>query len=62
MTTIVAGIDAGGTLTAGSLQAYYFSLSANRWSRAPDLDLTVAAGMLQPPAELYKPECDDFAI
>jgi sulfate adenylyltransferase subunit 1 len=25
-------------------------------------NLTVAAGMLQPPAELYKPECDDFAI
>ncbi|MFM1767489.1 MAG: Bifunctional enzyme CysN/CysC [Verrucomicrobiota bacterium] len=25
-------------------------------------NLTVAAGMLLPPTELYKPECDDFAI
>jgi hypothetical protein len=38
-------LDAGGTLSATTLAAYYYSISAARWSRAPDLDLTVTAGL-----------------
>jgi hypothetical protein len=38
-------LDAGGTFTATTLVAYVYSPAAARWSRAPDLDLTVAAGL-----------------
>lgn len=37
-------LDAGGTFTAGTLQAYVYTLGAQRWARAPDLDLTISAG------------------
>lgn len=35
----------GGTLSAGTLQAYLYDPSAGRWARAPDLDLTVTSGL-----------------
>jgi hypothetical protein len=35
----------GGTLSSGTLQAYLYDPAASRWSRAPDLDLTVTSGL-----------------
>lgn len=34
-----------GVMTAGYLRAYIYDIAAVKWSRAPDLDLTVAAGL-----------------
>lgn len=40
-------LDAGGYLTSGgALQAYIYSLAAQRWSRAPDLDLSLSTASL----------------
>lgn len=40
----LTGVD-GGTISAGTLQAYLYDESAGRWARAPDLDLTTTAGL-----------------
>ncbi len=59
--------DIGAVRLQTSKPLVYDGYAQNRLTGAfiliePGTNLTVAAGMLQPPAELYKPEYTDFAI